>query len=89
MSVDDDKRSAYDPSVGWRRYLSSCSGKVAFDTPELAHEVRRRRTRNGAVCKVYKCRGCRKWHLAPPMKRSKTAPRPPRLRNYEDDADDD
>lgn len=41
---------------------ATCSGKEAFDTPELASRVLHRKKRHGKIV-VYRCRHCRKWHI--------------------------
>ncbi len=46
----------------WHSHAGSCSGKIAFESPRLAHEVGGRK--NGMSKRsVYRCSTCGKWHL--------------------------
>ncbi len=45
---------------------SSCSGKSAFETFDLANQIAtrsRRRGRKGQRLKPYHCRFCKSWHI--------------------------
>lgn len=50
------KAVAYD-----ERRRTSCDGKAAFDSPELARRVLPKRF--GGKASVYRCRFCSKWHV--------------------------
>ena len=41
-----------------------CTGKVAFDSFELADQAAKRPRRNGSRRTAYRCPDCRRWHLA-------------------------
>lgn len=51
-----------EPKLGPARndLLAGCTGKVAHETPALAHKINQRRANGG---KVYKCEVCGKFHL--------------------------
>lgn len=51
----------------WTYRQSSCVGKEAFSSPQLANKVQRRRARLGRTYKrkqhVYHCKACGKFHI--------------------------
>jgi hypothetical protein len=45
-----------------------CSGKKAFTSARLAHQVARRRERSRGPSSVYRCVYCGNYHMGTPMK---------------------
>lgn len=53
--------------MGFHRQMSSCEGKVSFDSRAIAREAAKRR--HGRV--VYNCRICGHYHVGMPDRREK------------------
>lgn len=45
------------------KVAAMCAGKEAFDTPQIAHEVVKKRLRRGIKVEAYRCHVCARWHL--------------------------
>jgi len=48
---------------GYVHGAAQCAGKVAFETPALAHEVADRHRREAYRKTVYRCWICNRWHI--------------------------
>lgn len=58
--------------------ISSCTGKIAFDSAIIANTVRRRR--KGDNREAYRCENCGRWHLGHPPRDKKFKRHIPRSR---------
>lgn len=58
-----------------------CDGKERFVSPQLAHDVLRKRKKSGKGAKrqVYRCKHCSGWHIGQP-----DPPPPVGVRTYRD-----
>lgn len=48
---------------------SQCTGKERFGTPQLAHDIARRRQREHKSNEAYRCDYCGFWHIGQRLKK--------------------
>lgn len=54
-------------------HASQCAGKEPFATPQLAHDVARRRQREHKNNEAYRCAHCGFWHIGARLRKPKKA----------------
>lgn len=67
---------------GHEQQGSSCDGKAAFDSPELAREVAKRTRDIHGRLMTYRCRYCGAWHIGNHLSPA-TANRRPKAKDEE------
>lgn len=63
MSPEDEADLRRLAMAEYERMISSCQGKSAFDSPELAREVLSSHREGHGRLMVYRCGYCHRWHI--------------------------